>query len=88
MLAAIYGYHTGTQGWCDTAYNFIIDRFGRIWEGRSGGIAKAIVGELKDLGMAHTEVRVDSPRSNPNDPRQRSVPNCGPLGRPMRSRPS
>jgi hypothetical protein len=44
MLAAIYTYHTGTNGWCDIAYNFVVDRFGRIWEGRSGGIAKAIVG--------------------------------------------
>lgn len=44
MLAAIYAYHTGTNGWCDTGYNFIVDRFGRVWEGRSGGAAKAIVG--------------------------------------------
>ena len=44
MLASIYTYHTGTNGWCDTAYNFIVDRFGRIWEGRSGGITKPIVG--------------------------------------------
>ena len=44
MLASIYAYHTGTNGWCDTAYNFIVDRFGRIWEGRSGGVANPIVG--------------------------------------------
>jgi hypothetical protein len=44
MLASIYAYHTGTNGWCDTGYNFIVDRFGRIWEGRSGGIAKATIG--------------------------------------------
>lgn len=44
MLASIYTYHTGTNGWCDTAYNFIVDRFGRIWEGRSGGVTKPIVG--------------------------------------------
>jgi hypothetical protein len=44
MLAAIYTYHTGTNGWCDTGYNFLVDRFGRIWEGRSGGVDKAIVG--------------------------------------------
>jgi hypothetical protein len=44
MLAAIYAYHTGTNGWCDIAYNFVVDRFGRIWEARSGGITKAIVG--------------------------------------------
>lgn len=44
MLASIYAYHTGTNGWCDVGYNFIVDRFGRIWEGRSGGVDKAIVG--------------------------------------------
>ncbi|WP_426573394.1 DUF4214 domain-containing protein [Aquihabitans sp. McL0605] len=44
LLASIYAYHTGTNGWCDTAYNFIVDRFGRIWEGRSGGVTKPIVG--------------------------------------------
>jgi hypothetical protein len=44
MLAAIYAYHTGTNRWCDIAYNFVVDRFGRIWEGRSGGIDKAVVG--------------------------------------------
>lgn len=44
MLAAINAFHTGTNRWCDTGYNFIVDRFGRLWEGRSGGIDKAIVG--------------------------------------------
>jgi hypothetical protein len=44
MLAAIRAYHTGTNGWCDIAYNFVIDRFGRIWEGRAGGVALPIVG--------------------------------------------
>lgn len=44
MMASIYAYHTGTNGWCDIGYNFIVDRFGRIWEGRSGGVDKAIVG--------------------------------------------
>lgn len=49
MLAAIYTFHTkpvsqGGRGWCDIAYNFVIDRFGRIWEGRTGSIEGAIVG--------------------------------------------
>lgn len=44
MLKAIYQFHTGTRGWCDIAYNFVIDRFGRTWEGRSGSIANAVVG--------------------------------------------
>ena len=44
MMASMYTYHTGTNRWCDLGYNFVIDRFGRIWEGRSGGVTKAIVG--------------------------------------------
>lgn len=44
MLASIYAYDAGTLGWCDMAYHFIVDRFGRIWEGRSGGVANPIIG--------------------------------------------
>ncbi len=44
MLASIRAYHTGTNGWCDIAYNFVVDRFGRVWEARSGGVADAVVG--------------------------------------------
>ena len=44
MLAAIRAFHTGTNGWCDIAYNFVIDRFGRVWEARAGGVTQPIVG--------------------------------------------
>lgn len=36
--------HQRLQGYCDIAYNFVVDRFGRIWEGRAGGIDRAVVG--------------------------------------------
>lgn len=44
ILSAIYAYDSGTLGWCDMAYHFIVDRFGRIWEGRSGGVTNPIIG--------------------------------------------
>jgi hypothetical protein len=44
MLRAIYSYHVQTLGWSDVGYNFLVDRFGRIWEGRYGGMDRAVVG--------------------------------------------
>lgn len=44
MIRSIYAYHTRTRGWSDIGYNFLIDRFGRIWEGRYGGVDRPVVG--------------------------------------------
>lgn len=44
ILRGIYYFHTHDRGWCDVAYNFFIDRFGRGFEGRYGGIDKAVIG--------------------------------------------
>ncbi len=44
MLLAIYDYHRYSRGYFDIAYNFIIDAFGRIWEGRAGGVDEPVIG--------------------------------------------
>ncbi|MCO8127525.1 DUF4214 domain-containing protein [Acidimicrobiia bacterium EGI L10123] len=44
ILRGIWNYHVGTNKWCDVAYAFFVDRFGGVWEGRQGGIDKAIMG--------------------------------------------
>ena len=39
-LRSFYRYHTSSEkGWPDIAYNFLVDRFGQIFEGRQGSIA-------------------------------------------------
>jgi hypothetical protein len=49
IIDGVYAYHTmstsaGGRGWCDIAYNFLVDRYGGIWQGRSGDITKPIIG--------------------------------------------
>ena len=41
-----YDFHVGPErGWPDVAYNFLIDRFGGIWEARDGSLAEPIRGD-------------------------------------------
>jgi N-acetylmuramoyl-L-alanine amidase len=44
MLRAIYVFHREVRGWHDIGYNFVLDRFGRIFEARAGGIEESVVG--------------------------------------------
>ncbi len=44
LLQGIQRYHMDTRGWDDIAYNFVIDRFGRIWHARSGDLDQPITG--------------------------------------------
>lgn len=37
-------YHVKSRGWCDIGYAFLVDRWGRIYEGRKGGITKQVTG--------------------------------------------
>ncbi|MCX6406677.1 MAG: SpoIID/LytB domain-containing protein [Propionibacteriales bacterium] len=42
IVRATQAYHTGARGWCDIGYNFLVDKYGQIFEGRRGGIAKQV----------------------------------------------
>jgi N-acetylmuramoyl-L-alanine amidase-like protein len=44
MIRAIYAFHTQTNGWSDIGYNFLVDRFGRLFEGRWGGMDQPVIG--------------------------------------------
>lgn len=44
LIDGIYRYHTASLGWCDIAYNFVVDKYGTIWHGRSGDITQPVVG--------------------------------------------
>jgi uncharacterized protein with LGFP repeats len=44
LIRGIYAYHVKGRHYCDIAYNFLIDRFGRIFEGRYGGMDQPVIG--------------------------------------------
>ncbi len=37
-------YHMQSRGWCDLGYNFVVDKWGNIYEGRSGSLTSSVIG--------------------------------------------
>jgi hypothetical protein len=44
IVRAIQAYHVRSNGWNDIGYNFLVDRFGQIFEGRGGGVTRNVIG--------------------------------------------
>ncbi len=44
IVRAVAAYHVRSNGWDDVGYNFLIDRFGQIFEGRYGGTTRNVIG--------------------------------------------
>ncbi|MBA2359470.1 MAG: N-acetylmuramoyl-L-alanine amidase [Actinobacteria bacterium] len=44
IVRGVYAYHVRGNGWDDIGYNFLVDRFGQVFEGRYGGLERNAIG--------------------------------------------
>ncbi len=57
LLQAIRRFHTGAdKGWPDIAYNFMVDRFGRIHEARTGSIDGPVRGSATGGNQGYSQL--------------------------------
>ena len=44
IVRAIQIYHVKGNGWNDIGYNFLVDKYGQVFEGRYGGVERNVIG--------------------------------------------
>ena len=80
ILRSYYHFHTSAEkGWPDIAYNFLVDRFGRVWEGRAGSIAGPVQGSATGGSQGFALLCAFIGDHSSNDPSEEAIDAMGRL---------
>ena len=56
-LRGFHAFHTGPRkGWPDVAYNFFVDAFGTVWEGRAGSLAGPVKPDATGGSQGYSQI--------------------------------
>jgi len=76
-IQQVYSFHTSAaKGWSDVCYNFFVDRFGGVWEGRQGSLTGPVMSDATGGSQGFAQLVCLLGNFDVNQPTQPMMESC------------